>query len=95
MRKPLALLAAAATLAACDPVADHNAIYGACAAARTYVEGYGTPTNRGPCWGRTISHSAGHGVQVFMVQSVRPQYTVASLVYQNGVLVQAGETRGP
>ena len=95
MKRASIVTFAAIAVAACDPVADHQAIYGACARATTYTEAYGTPANRGPCWGRTISHSTGGGVQVFMVESVRPQYTVASLVYQGGRLVQAGETRAP
>ena len=85
---------AAVTLAACDPAADHEALFGACERARTYADAYGTPTNRGPCWGRTISHHTSGDVQVFLVQSQRPRNTVASLTYIGGVLTDAGETVG-
>lgn len=66
----------------------------ACNAAKTYGEKFGTPTSRGPCWGRTISHHATGNIEVFMVEMPSYGYAVGTMTYINGVMDSAGVTRG-
>lgn len=76
-------------LAACEPPPPN-----ACQQANTYGEMFGTPENRGPCWGRVISASQMGNIRVYMVEMPLPGYAIGSMTYEGNRLIQAGVTRG-
>ncbi len=90
MARILAIIAAL-TLSACDMEAfeENYALTQQCNAAATYGEMFGTPSKRGPCWGRTTSHSAMGNIQSFGVNIRGSEHGIALLTYRGDVLVSA------
>lgn len=65
-------LAALLVLAACDEAAyeEHMARVRACQAAETYGAMFGTPDDRGPCWGPIMTVSHGYGLRYYHMRTV-------------------------
>ena len=60
-----------------------------CRQLQTYGDRYGTPTNKGPCWGRTFSQSVMGNIASYGVEIRGTEHGVAFLTYENGVLISA------
>lgn len=88
MKRTALCIAIALPVSGCGDVADNISTNQACMSASTYVEAYGTPDNRGPCWRRTTAHSVGFGMRSYTVEGARG---IAILTYQGNRLVAATE----
>lgn len=88
MLKVFALLGLV-VIAGCEPITPAQ---NACLQAQTYGQMFGTPENRGPCWGRVVSTSQTADIRVYLVEMPVPGYSVAGLTYQGNRLIQAGVT---
>lgn len=80
-----ALIIGGLTLTACAPPP-----LNACQKAGNYGQMFGTPENKGPCWGRTASVSQMGNIRSYIIEMPLPGYVVAHLTYQGDKLVQAG-----
>lgn len=65
----------------------------ACQQAANYGEMFGTPENKGPCWGRTISTSPLGNISSYMFEMSLPFFAIGTATYDGDTLVQAGVTR--
>lgn len=78
----IAAVLAALTLAACEPPPPN-----ACQQATKYGEMFGTPENRGPCWGRVIGSSQMANVRSYTLEFPQPSSRVASIMYEGDRLI--------
>jgi hypothetical protein len=74
MLRPIAFLATIA-LASCGPeveaeIARQNALAAQCRAAANYGQMFGTPDDRGPCWGPLITVSEGYGMSYYHMRTI-------------------------
>lgn len=82
---------AVAALAGCDvPPPQPNA----CEQAKTNGEMFGTPEDKGPCWGRVTAASQMGSIRSYMVEMPVPGYVVASITYDGSTLVGVSMARG-
>ena len=77
-----------------DPNSDWAITWQACDDAQTYNEAFGTPDNRGPCWGEVQTASVSGVVETYQMTTI--QNRPAVVTYVNGKLdaVTVG-TSGP
>lgn len=54
---------------------------------------FGTPENKGPCWGKTLSVSTFNNSLIFIVRLPVPGYVTAGIIYENNEIVDFSLTR--
>lgn len=88
----LTILMSLIILSACDEAAmdAHRDRWVACNQAKTSGEAFGTPSNRGPCWGRLITVSHGFGMSYYHMRTITGGQAI--LMYDGDELVSI--TRG-
>lgn len=81
-----ALTLAIAALAGCTPdYEEHQARVEQCRAASTYGEMFGTPANKGPCWGSLITTSKGYGMEYYHMNTITGGQAI--VMYDGSTLV--------
>lgn len=81
-------IAAAGILSACAPPPPN-----ACGQTMTWADRFGTPEDKGPCWGEIISQVQNGNIRSYMMRMPVPGYVIADITYQGDTLIQAGMTR--